>query len=380
MTRPPPTRSLQLEPTLDRARGIAGVERVTYGSFFAQPPGLIEGGPEGVSVMSLAGGPDSIEPTIIDGHAPAAPNGILFSPRLLHDQGLHVGDTLTIHGARASAFRVVGTGILRIANVRVDRAAVSLTFDGLRRIRPDEVPEHGARRRRSRRRHQADRRTARASRPERRPGNHDLDLAGFSNLDVRQAQSVPRLLGILMGILAAGVLVHLVATGVRARRLELATLRSLGFTPRQTHAAVAWQATTVVVVAIGIGSVIGVVAGRGVWSGYAERLVVSARAGNAVAHPRGGRNRRVRAGEHRELAGVVPAPPAVRCRSHSGSSRSRSRRRRCRQRLRRASLTRTDRAVLRVGGPEPATDSTRRTSRNARRSLKQAPRGHLCWP
>ena len=48
----------RLEPTLDRARGIAGVERVTYGSFFAQPPGLIEGGPEGVSVMSLAGGPD----------------------------------------------------------------------------------------------------------------------------------------------------------------------------------------------------------------------------------------------------------------------------------------------------------------------------------
>ena len=169
----------------------------------------------------------------------------------------------------------MGTGILPIANIRVDRAAVSLTFDGLRRIQPDAVPDAvlvdvapGADIKRT------------GEQLERLglsdvQATRDLDLAGFSNLDVRQADSVPRLLGILMGILAAGVLVHLVATGVRARRLELATLRSLGFTPRQTHAAVAWQATTVVVVAIGIASVIGVVAGRGVWSGYAERLVVA---------------------------------------------------------------------------------------------------------
>ena len=266
----------ELERILDRAEDVDGVEAITYGTFFVQPQGLLESGPEDVSVMSLAAGRGSVTPTVTSGRAPAGPEEILFSPRLLHDQGLHVGDEVTVHGeAGAFRVRVVGTGILPVADVRFNRAAVSFTFEGLRRIEPDALPDgvvvdvtpDADVRRTGERLERLGLLDPRST--------QDFDLVEFSNLDLRQADAVPRLLGLLMGILGAGVLVHLVATGVRARRIELATLRSLGFTPGQVRSAMAWQATTVVVTAVGIATVVGVIAGRAVWRGYAERLVVA---------------------------------------------------------------------------------------------------------
>src|SRR5207302_7023328 len=76
-------------------------------------------------------------------------------------------------------------------------------------------------------------------------------------------------------VLSIGVLVHLILTGARAGRQELATMRALGFTRRQMRAALAWQATIVTTVPFVIAAVVGAAAGRAVWLFYGRRLSVA---------------------------------------------------------------------------------------------------------
>ncbi len=89
-------------------------------------------------------------------------------------------------------------------------------------------------------------------------------------------RSTPLLLAGLLGLLGAGVLVHLLVTSVRARRRDLAVLKTIGFTRRQLVVAVAAQATTLVLVALVIAIPLGIVIGRWTWSSFADNLGVVA--------------------------------------------------------------------------------------------------------
>src|SRR5262249_7534495 len=78
-------------------------------------------------------------------------------------------------------------------------------------------------------------------------------------------RSLPYLLAgflVLLGIAAVG---HALLTVSRRRVKELAVLRAVGLSPRQTAACVAWQAIIVALVALGIGIPLGVILGREVW-------------------------------------------------------------------------------------------------------------------
>ena len=66
----------------------------------------------------------------------------------------------------------------------------------------------------------------------------------------------------LLALLAAAALAHLLVTSVRRRRRDLAILKSLGFVRGQVSAAVAWQATTVALLALAVGLPLGVALGR----------------------------------------------------------------------------------------------------------------------
>ncbi|MDQ1449192.1 MAG: putative transport system permease protein, partial [Actinomycetota bacterium] len=61
-------------------------------------------------------------------------------------------------------------------------------------------------------------------------------------------------------------------SSVRRRGRELAVLRTLGFVRRQISAILAWQATTVAIVAIVIGLPLGIAAGRWTWMLVTRRL------------------------------------------------------------------------------------------------------------
>jgi len=65
----------------------------------------------------------------------------------------------------------------------------------------------------------------------------------------------------------------LVAT-VRRRRRDLALLKTLGFTPRQLAAAVAWQSSVAVAIGTVVGVPLGIVLGRVLWDVFAHQIDV----------------------------------------------------------------------------------------------------------
>jgi ABC-type lipoprotein release transport system permease subunit len=85
---------------------------------------------------------------------------------------------------------------------------------------------------------------------------------------------VPLALAVVLAAIALGTLGQTLVTSVRARRRDLAILKTLGFSRGQVRSAVAWQASTMGAVALVIGLPIGIAAGRWVWRFLAEGLGV----------------------------------------------------------------------------------------------------------
>ena len=92
--------------------------------------------------------------------------------------------------------------------------------------------------------------------------------------NLRQVESIPRTLAIVLAALALVVLLHALVATTRGRRRDLAVLRTLGFRRRQLSATIAWQATTIAAMGVIAGGCLGLVAGRLVWSGLARRIGV----------------------------------------------------------------------------------------------------------
>jgi predicted lysophospholipase L1 biosynthesis ABC-type transport system permease subunit len=92
----------------------------------------------------------------------------------------------------------------------------------------------------------------------------------FANL--RQIGGLPYLLAAFLGLLGLASLVHALLIAVRARRRDLAVLRSLGFVRGQVVGTIAWQATTTTLVGIIVGVPAGLVVGSWVWRRLASSL------------------------------------------------------------------------------------------------------------
>jgi ABC-type lipoprotein release transport system permease subunit len=80
----------------------------------------------------------------------------------------------------------------------------------------------------------------------------------------------------ILAVAALGTLAHTLVTSIRRRRRDLAILKTLGFVKGQVSAAVAWQATTLVAVALLVGLPLGVAAGRRGWRLFADQLGIIA--------------------------------------------------------------------------------------------------------
>ncbi|TVZ02601.1 ABC transporter permease [Trebonia kvetii] len=91
--------------------------------------------------------------------------------------------------------------------------------------------------------------------------------------DIRDYASVrdtPLVLGALLVVLAVGTLAHVLLTGVRRRRRDLAVLKTLGLGRGQVLRLVAWQAGAFGCVALLAGLPLGVLAGRQAWAAFAD--------------------------------------------------------------------------------------------------------------
>jgi FtsX-like permease family len=110
----------------------------------------------------------------------------------------------------------------------------------------------------------------------RRHYGEDLDVDGVNRPgDIEsysRVRATPLVLAGLLTVLGIGVLAHLLVTSIRNRRRDLAVIKTLGATRRQLASAVAWQATTLVAVALVVGVPLGILGGALVWRTFAHDL------------------------------------------------------------------------------------------------------------
>ena len=102
----------------------------------------------------------------------------------------------------------------------------------------------------------------------------DSGELGASLVHTQKSRGLPLILAGLFGLVALATLVHVLVTSVRRRRRDLAILRTIGFTRRQIVATIAWQATTIAVIALLIGVPLGFLVGRFTWALFADHLGV----------------------------------------------------------------------------------------------------------
>jgi ABC-type antimicrobial peptide transport system permease subunit len=69
---------------------------------------------------------------------------------------------------------------------------------------------------------------------------------------------------------------HLLVTSVRARRRDLAILKSIGFARRQVWATIGWQTAVLVGTALAVGIPLGVIGGRAAWRSFATHFGTTA--------------------------------------------------------------------------------------------------------
>jgi predicted lysophospholipase L1 biosynthesis ABC-type transport system permease subunit len=92
--------------------------------------------------------------------------------------------------------------------------------------------------------------------------------------DFGRIDNMPFYIALLAVTAAGAALAHALVTRVRSGQRELAILKTLGFTRPQVAATIAWQATTILGVAVLVGLPLGAAAGRFMWHLFARDLGV----------------------------------------------------------------------------------------------------------
>ncbi len=270
-----------LRATVDRLAGdpdVTGLARVARSTL---PVGDVVA--PFYSIDDLKG---SIRFVLLDGRPPEHPGEVVLGPDSASTFGVGVGDQLEI-GA-GGQFTVVGLGLLPTTpHSSFDQGgwlladdAISATPEEL--LPPEAADADGAELREvlfeygmvaARFADGTDIAAATARIGEEAGDTVIVDPASepLDQRNLRNVRSLPLLFAVFMLALAVGALAHVCSSVLRRRRSDLAVLRSLGFTPRQVRACLAWQATTLAVIGLVVGVPLGIALGRVVW-----RLVTDA--------------------------------------------------------------------------------------------------------
>ena len=272
---------------IERAFGEHGIADYAKGTLWSPfPQGRdLQVGPDHTDVGGFIAfdGSARVGPSVITGRKPSQADEIMLGPTTISRLGLHVGNDVDVIGqagtwdapGRETSTRmtIVGTGLAPMTE-SLGRGAV-VTIEGLRRLSPDateqawfiQIPPGG------------DRESVLSAYRSAFPPSMRTSIDSFGReqfeflaLNVEQIESVPVLFAVIMGLMALGVLAHVLAVASRARRRDMAVLRALGFSRGQTLRAVAWQSTIYAVGSLVIGIPVGVLLGRLAWRTYAVHL------------------------------------------------------------------------------------------------------------
>jgi ABC-type lipoprotein release transport system permease subunit len=242
---------------------------------------------DGVSVPAVGIGDgtaaDSVLPPLLEGRNPRNPQEVALGTTTLRRIHRDVGDEVTMTvGTTKLRMQVVGRSVFPLfaeypgSDKTGLGVGATFTTDGLRQLVPRsnltfylvDLDDD------------ADRTAALADLRAALPPNDDPesfqvvsepqrpeDLAGYDRVN-----ATPLVLAGLLAVLALGTTAHGLVIATNRRRRDLAMLKTFGCTRRQLSAVVAWQATTVGLIALAIGVPLGVAAGRRLWILLADRL------------------------------------------------------------------------------------------------------------
>ncbi len=234
--------------------------------------------------------------TLLDGHPPSGPGQIVLGARTLRSLHLSLGQTVRVTanaygvtGRAAHPMRIVGEAVFASLGRRGsftgtdlgDGAAVapsllSIPFPGtgctttcfnfvLLRYRPGVGAGPAAARL-----------IAAVTAHHCPPGSCSVaaDQRPVDIQDYAGIRATPLILGALLALLGAAALAHVLVTGVRRRRRDLAILAAVGLRPAQLLSVVSWQAAALTAAALVVGIPLGLVAGRWSWALFAGSIGV----------------------------------------------------------------------------------------------------------
>ena len=215
----------------------------------------------------------SVAPPVVEGRLPERADEALVGGRTLRRIGAGVGDVVELEVAGITeSVTVVGRGVLPVLGT-FDAGGpgdgVVLTIDGVRALVPGAqenvfIVEYAA---------GVDPDAAYAGLTEEvETGAPALPEAPVEVADFGQVDNMPAVLSGLLALMGVASVAHALLTTVRRRRRDLAILKTLGFVGRQVRLTVAWQASTMMLIALVLGIPLGLAAGRWAWHLFATSL------------------------------------------------------------------------------------------------------------
>jgi FtsX-like permease family/MacB-like periplasmic core domain len=280
-----------LDRIVSAQRGVAGYAYGNYGQL------NVDGQP--VAAVGLAPVRGQGYLTVVAGHLPSGPGQIAVGARTLRSLHRRVGQTVQVTGygyglvgGRARPMRVVGEAVFPSLGTRgsftgtdlgtgavvtppvlsvpspqtgCPGPAICYNFVLLRYPPGASLNAHAARLRAA---------VAAMGCP---PGSCQVtgDQRPGDIQDYTGIRDVPLLLGALLALLGVATLGHVLVTGVRRRRRDLAILKVVGMRQGQLVRVVSWQAAALTAVALAVGVPLGIVAGRWSWSLFAGSVGVA---------------------------------------------------------------------------------------------------------
>lgn len=253
---------------------VTGVAR----GFFAESLPLEVTGPSGgteVDALFLEPLKGDPLPPVVEGRAPVTPDEIALGARSLEAVGAGVGGYVDVApaGEPALRMRVVGRAVLPTlsSNARLGTGAMMVASAGPRLFDDDLGGDLFVA-------------VAAGSDPQAvlADVNKSLDSEAYivergataDLVNFGRVEKIPLVLGGILASLAATTLVHTLVSGINRRKRDLAVLKALGFTRRQTAGVVRWSALALATVALVVGVPLGVAAGRLSWRELAGQLGV----------------------------------------------------------------------------------------------------------
>jgi hypothetical protein len=225
-------------------------------------------------VFGTAPAKGDIKFVVLSGRAPRAPKEIAFAPSTMDALKVNVGDVVYVSKERR-AVTVVGKVLLPATSHTAYAQSGWMTTQGLRpfiagdtfatedylllRWKPHTDTSATIDRINA----------AYADKYYVVPPITDAEISAIGEL-----RSLPLVLGVFFVLLAIATVAHALVTTVSRRSHDLAILRSMGFTRRNSRVAIAWQSTLLAVVGLIVGVPLGILAGRLLWQELADTLPV----------------------------------------------------------------------------------------------------------